>query len=150
MTPAVRPGVTTVGTWLELKRVAQSAKGLTNSLPTSQSASNDDKFFVYKCRANKLKPTFDAFINSLKHIYVVDKHVHFIEMTYEKFVKKWTPHNYLVICMCLMTFVCTSVNLIYLTCVLFETMYTYTQQMFISCVSMLWWQNMICNTTLPE
>ena len=39
------------------------------------------KFFVYKCRLNKLKPTLEAFINNLKHIYEVDKHVHLMEMT---------------------------------------------------------------------
>ena len=39
---------------------------------------------------------YEAFINYLKHIYEVDKHVHLMEMTYEKFVKKWTPHNHLV------------------------------------------------------
>ena len=49
------------------------------------------KFFLYKCRLNKLKPTVEAFINNLKHIYEVDKHVHLMEMTYEKFVKKRTP-----------------------------------------------------------
>ena len=47
------------------------------------------KFFVYKCRLNKLKPTLGSF-------YKVNKHVHLMEMTYEKFVKKWTPNNYLV------------------------------------------------------
>ena len=39
------------------------------------------KFFVYKCRLYKVMPTLDAFINNLKHIYEVDKHVHLIEMT---------------------------------------------------------------------
>ena len=54
------------------------------------------KFFVYKCRLNKPKPTLEAFINNLKHIHEVDKHVHLMEMTYEKFIKKWTPYNNLV------------------------------------------------------
>ena len=71
-------------------------------------------FFVYKCRLSKLRPTLEAFINNLWHIYEVDKHVHLMEMTYEKFVKKWTPHNHLVTWMCLTTFVCTSVNLTHL------------------------------------
>ena len=84
------------------------------------------KFFVHKCRLNKVKPTLEAFINNLKHIYEVDKHVHLMEMTYEKFVKKWTLYNHLVTWMCLMTFVCTSVNLTCLTCVLLETMYAHT------------------------
>ena len=45
------------------------------------------KFFVNKCRLNKLKPTLEAFINNLKHIYEVHKHVHLMETTYEKFIK---------------------------------------------------------------
>ena len=54
------------------------------------------KLFVYKCRLNKLRLTLEAFINKLKHIYKVDKHVHLMEMTYEKFVNKWTPYNHLL------------------------------------------------------
>ena len=54
------------------------------------------KFFVYKCTLNELKPTLEAFMNNLKHIYEVDKHVHLMEMTYEQFVKKWIPYNHLV------------------------------------------------------
>ena len=38
----------------------------------------------------------EAFINNLKNIYEVDKHVHLMEMTFEKFIKKWTPYNHLV------------------------------------------------------
>ena len=49
--------------------------------------------FVYKCRLNKLKPTPEAFINNLKQIYKVDKHVHLMEMTYDKFMMKWIPYN---------------------------------------------------------
>ena len=30
----------------------------------------------------------EAFINNLKHIYEVDKHVRLMKITYEKFVKK--------------------------------------------------------------
>ena len=30
----------------------------------------------------------EAFINNLKNIYEVDKHVHLMEMTFEKFIKK--------------------------------------------------------------
>ena len=37
------------------------------------------KFFVYKCRLNKLKPTLETFINNFKHIYKVDKHVHLMD-----------------------------------------------------------------------
>ena len=66
---------------------------------------------LFFCMQNSL-----CFINNLKHIYEVDKHVHLMEMTYEKFVKKWTWYNHLVTLMCVMTFVCTSVNLTCLTC----------------------------------
>ena len=38
----------------------------------------------------------EAFINNLKHIYEVDKHVGLMEITYEKFIKKWTLYNHLV------------------------------------------------------
>ena len=38
----------------------------------------------------------EAFINNLKHIYEVDKHVRLMEITYEKFIKKWTLYNHLV------------------------------------------------------
>ena len=54
------------------------------------------KFFVYKRRLNKRKPTLEYFVNNLRDIHQVDKHVHLMEMTYEKFVKKWTPYNHLV------------------------------------------------------
>ena len=53
------------------------------------------KFFVYRCRLNELKPKLEAFINNLKHIYEVAKHVDLMEMAYGKFIKKWTPYNYL-------------------------------------------------------
>ena len=55
------------------------------------------KKIVYKCRLNKLKPTLEAVINYFKHVYEVDKHVHLVEMTYERFITKWTPCNHLVI-----------------------------------------------------
>ena len=42
---------------------------------------------------NKLKPTPEAFINNLKQIYKVDKHVHLMEMTFNKFMMKWIPYN---------------------------------------------------------
>ena len=47
------------------------------------------KFFVYKCRMNKMKPNIQHFINELKQIYKVDKYVHSMEMRVEEFNKKW-------------------------------------------------------------
>ena len=85
-------------------------------------------FFVYKSLnadwAN-LSLHLEAFINDLKHIYEVGKHVLLMEMTNEKIVEKWTPYIHLVTYMCLITFDCTNMNLTCLTCVLLETMYAH-------------------------
>ena len=41
--------------------------------------------------------TFEAFINNLKHIYEIDKHVHLMEMpSYDKFIKKAGHHSIVV------------------------------------------------------
>ena len=45
------------------------------------------KFFMYKCRLNKLKPTLEAFKNN--------KRTHLMVMTDVKFIKKWIPYNHL-------------------------------------------------------
>ena len=45
------------------------------------------KFFMYKSRLNKLKPTLEAFINN--------KRTHLMVMTDVKFIKKWIPYNHL-------------------------------------------------------
>ena len=38
--------------------------------------------------------TFEAFINNLKHIYEIDKHVHLMELpSYDKFIKKAGHHS---------------------------------------------------------
>ena len=83
---------------------------------------------MYECKLNKLKPTLEAFINNLKHIHEADKHAHLMEMTYEKFIKKWTPYNDTLTKIDLMQFVCTSVNLTCLPCVLFDTIYVHTHK----------------------
>ena len=65
---------------------------------------------MYKCKLNKLKPTLEAFIHNLKHIYEVDKHVHLIEMTYEKFVKKCS-RTFIDESLVLSSVRCTSINI---------------------------------------
>ena len=48
------------------------------------------KYYVYKCRFNKVKPSIDFFINNeLKLMYKIDKDVHYLEMNIEKFNRKW-------------------------------------------------------------
>ena len=51
------------------------------------------KFFIYKCRIIKIKPTMAYFLRNLHHIKLIDLHVHKIEMKYSKFIKKWLPYN---------------------------------------------------------
>lgn len=47
------------------------------------------KLFIYKCRINKTKPRIEQFRNELRYIYNIDKHVHLLEMSLEKFNRKW-------------------------------------------------------------
>ena len=44
----------------------------------------------------QLQPTLEAVINKSKQMYEVHKDVRLMEMTYEKFIQKWTPYNHLV------------------------------------------------------
>ena len=54
------------------------------------------KFFIYKCRLNKIKPSIKHFNNELKHVYKVDKYIHTIEMQADKFDKKWMLYKDLI------------------------------------------------------
>ena len=54
------------------------------------------KFFIYKCRINKIKPTIQYFTNDLKQAYKVDEYVHKIEMHVEEFHRKWLLYVNLV------------------------------------------------------
>ena len=48
------------------------------------------QFIFHHCRME----TFEAFINNLKHIYEIDKHVHLMELpSYDKFIKKAGHHS---------------------------------------------------------
>jgi len=54
------------------------------------------KYYVYKCRLNKTLPRMDVFKKDLNYVYNIDKHVHIIEMTLEKFHKKWQLYQHLL------------------------------------------------------
>ena len=55
------------------------------------------KFFIYKCRINKIRPNIRFFIdNDLKQMYKIDKHVHYLEMNIDKFYKKWLLYSVLI------------------------------------------------------
>ena len=54
------------------------------------------KFYVYKCRLNKTKPTMQMFIRELKIIRDVDKYVHRIESSLDKYLLKWMSYNALL------------------------------------------------------
>ena len=48
------------------------------------------KYYIYKCRFNKVKPNIHFFFNNeLKIIYKIDKDVHYLKMNVEKFYRKW-------------------------------------------------------------
>ena len=54
------------------------------------------KFFVYKCRIDKIIPNIQGFINQLKHIYKIDKYAHYLEMKTSIFAKTWLLYNNLI------------------------------------------------------
>ena len=51
------------------------------------------KYFIYKCRINKLKPTMTYFLRSLHNIKLIDSHVHKLQMNINNFIKKWQPYE---------------------------------------------------------
>ena len=56
------------------------------------------KFFIYKCRINKIKPTIQHFVNNdLKQLYKVDKHIHYLEMNMDIFFKKWLMYADMIV-----------------------------------------------------
>ena len=54
------------------------------------------KYFVYKCRINKIKPELAKFKKELNKIYNFDKYVHAIKMSTEKCKKKWVTYENLI------------------------------------------------------
>ena len=47
------------------------------------------KFFIYKCRINKIKPNIQHFEHELKQMYKIDEYMHKMEMRVEEFHRKW-------------------------------------------------------------
>ncbi len=54
------------------------------------------KYFVYKCRIDKIKPALPIFLKYLKTKYEEDKYIHCVEMSYLEFNRKWYPYKKLV------------------------------------------------------
>ena len=55
------------------------------------------KFFIYKCRLNKVKPNTQVFFNNdIKLLYKIDKYLHYQEMQIDKFYKKWRLYTEIV------------------------------------------------------
>jgi len=54
------------------------------------------KFFVYKCRINKIKPDVCMFLKDLKNIYRQDMYAYYMEMNSERFGIKWASYLTLV------------------------------------------------------
>ena len=51
------------------------------------------KFFIYKCKMEKINPEFQHYIHYLKRRYAIEKHVSLISLSQMNFVTRW--HNYL-------------------------------------------------------
>jgi hypothetical protein len=51
------------------------------------------KFFIYKCRINKIKPLLQIFLKELSIIYKTDKYAFTVNMKYNEFVKKWASYQ---------------------------------------------------------
>jgi hypothetical protein len=51
------------------------------------------KFFVYKCRINKIKPIVQMFLQELSIIYKTDQYVYNVNMKYNELVKKWDSYQ---------------------------------------------------------
>ena len=47
------------------------------------------KYFIYKCRINKIKPTIENFQRELKNIIQCEKYSYYIQMKENKFENKW-------------------------------------------------------------
>ena len=54
------------------------------------------KFFVYKCRFNKVKPNVEAFLKELQYRYNMEKYTHILNMQYYEFQRKWMTYNMLI------------------------------------------------------
>ena len=54
------------------------------------------KFFIYKCRLNNNRPRIEQFKTELRYIYSIDKYVHSIEMSKDKFNRKWLLYKRLI------------------------------------------------------
>lgn len=47
------------------------------------------KFYIYRCRINKVTPNLATFMIDLKHKYIIEKYAYSLQMRYDTFVKKW-------------------------------------------------------------
>ena len=54
------------------------------------------KYFVYKCKINKIKPSFNHFLVDLLTTYKAERYWFSLEMKYHDFVTKWCPYQDLI------------------------------------------------------
>ena len=50
------------------------------------------KFYIHKCRINKILPNIVTWKEAIREFFVIDKHVNKIEMSMYKFNSKWFPY----------------------------------------------------------
>ena len=51
------------------------------------------KYFIYKCHIREMLPTINGYIEYLKYIYKVDKYMYSLNMSNNKFIKKWASYD---------------------------------------------------------
>ena len=51
------------------------------------------KYYIYKCRINKITLSIRSFVKELQYIYRIDNHVSRITMKNHQFVNKWAPYT---------------------------------------------------------
>jgi hypothetical protein len=54
------------------------------------------KFYIYKCKLQKITPQVDPFLKMLKHKYCIEKYVSKINGNYHKFDQNWASYQQLL------------------------------------------------------
>ena len=54
------------------------------------------KYFIYKCKINKIKPRLDYFLDEFKRTLTVEKYMYCTAMNNDKYILKWGAYFVLV------------------------------------------------------
>ena len=54
------------------------------------------KFYIHKCRINKMVPNIITWKEAIKDFYVIDRYTNKLQMSMYKFNRKWFPYLNLI------------------------------------------------------